>query len=124
LLVEDNEINRQMLVDYLTLSDFTVTPAASGAQALAMVHAEIPDLILMDIQMPEMDGLETIQRLRRLPGVAQLPIIAITALAMPGDRDKCLAAGATDYLSKPVRLEELLTLIQHHLLARPPLQAP
>ena len=72
-----------------------------------LARQERPDLILMDIQLPESDGLEAIRRIRALDGLARTPILALTALAMPGDRERCLAAGATDYESKPVKLARL-----------------
>jgi CheY-like chemotaxis protein len=83
--------------------------------AINMAQKKHPDVILMDIQMPGMDGLEAIQRFRLLPEFADTPIIALTALAMPGDRERCLAAGANDYLSKPVALKELISRIKHYL---------
>jgi CheY-like chemotaxis protein len=79
------------------------------------MHAVSPALILMDVHLPEMDGLEVIRRLRANPEWADLPIIALTALAMPGDQERCLAAGANDYISKPVRLETLRQIIATYL---------
>jgi CheY-like chemotaxis protein len=76
-----------------------------------------PDLILMDVQLPGMDGLEAIRRLRADPDFRTLPIIALTALAMPGDRERCLAAGATDYITKPVSLKKLAARIEDYLLS-------
>ena len=89
--------------------------ARNGAAALSRAHDAKPDLILMDIQMPGMDGLEAIRRIRATPRLAAIPIIAVTALAMAGDRERCLAAGADDYLSKPVSLKGLVTTIAAHL---------
>ena len=77
-----------------------------------------PDLILMDIQMPGMDGLEAAQEIRRNPNLTSVPIVALTALAMNEDRDRCLAAGANEYLSKPVKMKQLATLIQQLLATR------
>ncbi len=115
LLVEDNEANIATISSYLAARGFQVQVAKTGEAAIASVVATPPDLILMDLQMPGMDGLEAIHHIRGTPSGATLPIIALTALAMSSDRDRCLAAGASDYLSKPVKLKELVTLIQHHL---------
>ena len=107
LLVEDNEVNVQTIGQYLAAHNFTVHVAHDGVEALRHVTDINPDIILMDIQLPHMDGLEATRRLRAMPHSATTPIIALTALAMPGDRERCLAAGANDYLSKPVSLNHL-----------------
>ncbi|MFV9504524.1 MAG: PAS domain S-box protein [Oscillochloridaceae bacterium umkhey_bin13] len=115
LLVDDNPINLQVLTDYLQARGFAVITAQHGHEALRLAVAEAPDLILMDIQMPELDGFEVIKLLRATTMHATTPIIALTALAMPGDRERCLAAGASTYLARPVVLKELLQTI-HTLL--------
>ena len=115
LLAEDNEDNIITVVDYLMFRQFRVLTARTGAECLRIAAEEHPDIILMDIQMPEMDGLSAIGYLRKMPGLAQTPVIALTALAMAGDRERCLAAGATDYLSKPVSLRELVRMLEYHL---------
>ena len=115
LLAEDNTFNQQAFTDLLTAKGFKVVLAVNGADALERAEECNPALILMDIQMPVMDGLEATRRLREHPQFTQVPIIALTALAMPGDRERCLAAGANDYLTKPVSLKKLLGLI-HTLL--------
>ncbi|NJN17770.1 MAG: response regulator [Oscillochloris sp.] len=115
LLVEDNEVNLQSACDYLSEKGFQVALARNGYEALAQAAATHPQLILMDIQMPELDGLAAIRRLRADPDFAATPIIALTALAMAGDRERCLAAGANAYLTKPVRLKELYAAIQQLL---------
>ncbi|HEY9661766.1 MAG TPA: response regulator, partial [Allocoleopsis sp.] len=112
LLVEDNEANISTVESYLVAKGYRLQIANNGEEAIALVQTEQPDLILMDIQMPGMDGLEAIQHIRRDSKLDKVPIIALTALAMPGDRERCLAAGANDYLSKPVRLKQLATVIQ------------
>ena len=116
LLAEDNEANISTISSYLTAQDYRVISAKNGKEAIAMACTESPDLILMDIQMPEMDGLAAIQQLRHDPNCGNIPIIALTALAMAGDRERCLDAGANDYLSKPVRLKDLASTI-HQLLS-------
>ncbi len=115
LLVEDHEINIETFSNYLTFKGYRLLVAQSGQEAIELAQQEQPDLILMDIQMPGMDGITTIQYLRQLSTWPQRPIIALTALAMAGDREKCLAAGANSYLTKPVRLEELHQTIQQQL---------
>jgi PAS domain S-box-containing protein len=111
LLVEDNDANAASMVDYLTSRNLILTRACNGQQALERAIAHPPDLILMDIQMPGMDGLETIRRIRAHPQINAIPIIALTALAMAEDEAACRDAGADDYLTKPVRLRLLLERI-------------
>jgi CheY-like chemotaxis protein len=89
--------------------------AHDGHEALAVAAASQPDLILMDVQMPELDGLEAMRRLRVRPEFADTPIIALTALAMTGDRERCLEAGASEYLTKPVSLKALVATIERLL---------
>jgi CheY-like chemotaxis protein len=98
--------------DYLEAKGCCVVVAHDGHEAIAQVQQQRPDLILMDIQMPNMDGLEATRRLRSDVRTADIPVIALTALAMPGDRERCLEAGADAYLSKPVRLRELAELVE------------
>ena len=90
---------------------YEVEVARNGLEAIAKASDYSPQVILMDIQMPVMNGLDAIQRLRADPSFQDVPIIALTALAMPGDRDRCLEAGATEYISKPVILKELVKMI-------------
>jgi PAS domain S-box-containing protein len=119
LLVEDNEANITMIFDYLGTHGYQVIVARNGAEAIARAIEARPAIVLMDIQMPGMDGLEATRCMRAMPELAGLPIIALTALAMPGDRERCLAAGANDYLSKPVSLRGLTTLIHKNLQQHP-----
>lgn len=107
LLVEDNEGNREMLASYLRVRSCRVRTAENGAEAIALAKAQPPDTILMDMQMPEMDGLEATRLLRADSALRRIPIIALTALAMPGDRERCLEAGMDDYMSKPLGLKEV-----------------
>jgi two-component system, cell cycle response regulator DivK len=119
LLVEDNEMNRDMLGRRLARSGFEVAFAEDGAGALAVVASERPDLVLMDLSLPVMDGWEAIRRLRADPATRHLPIIALTAHAMPADRENALSAGADDYDVKPVDLPRLIEKM-HALLPRSP----
>ncbi len=112
LLAEDNETNIQTYANYLSAKGYQVIIARNGQEVLDSVPICQPDIILMDIQMPHTDGLQVIQRLRQSTVTATLPIIALTALAMPGDRERCLTAGANEYLSKPVALKQLITTIE------------
>ena len=107
LLVEDSEPNITTVYDFLTKEGYQILVARNGRLALDKLERLLPDLILMDIQMPEMGGFEAIQRVRANPRTAGIPIIALTALAMPGDREACLTAGASSYLAKPVSLKSL-----------------
>lgn len=116
LLVEDNETNIVTFFDFLQARGYRVIVARNGNEAIERAQEERPDLVLMDIQLPGMNGLEATRRLRSNGNLAMIPIIALTALAMPGDRERCLAAGADDYLSKPVSLKELIKVIEDHLL--------
>lgn len=113
MLVDDNPVTVESLRDYLESRNLAVIMVSSGWDFLARVAQVRPHVVLMDIQMPGLDGLETIRHLRAHadPALATLPIIALTALTMPGDRERCLAAGANAYLSKPIELQELLATI-------------
>jgi CheY-like chemotaxis protein len=115
LLAEDNEANITTLSSYLRAKGYTLTVAKTGQEAITLAQSQSPHLILMDIQMPGMDGLEAIQRIRHDPNLGQVPIVALTALAMPEDRERCLAVGATEYLSKPFKLRQLSATIQQLL---------
>ena len=115
LIVEDNELNINTISSYLAAKGYRPIVAADGQSAIDLTQKHHPDLILMDIQMPGMDGLEAIGCIRQNPQLAEIPIVALTALAMEGDRDKCLSAGANDYLTKPVKLKQLNQTIQQWL---------
>ncbi len=112
MIVDDDARNIYALQTALEEYQINVVPAESGADALSLLAARPVDLVLMDIMMPEMDGFETIRRIRAIERWQRLPIIALTAKAMKGDRDACLTAGASDYVSKPVDVEQLLRLIR------------
>lgn len=108
LLVEDNELNRDMLSRRLGLRGFAVSIAVDGAQAVDKAALELPDLILMDISLPEMDGWEATRRIKAAAATRAIPVIALTAHAMAGDRERSLAAGCDDFDTKPVELDRLL----------------
>jgi PAS domain S-box-containing protein len=112
LIAEDNEANIITVSSYLEAKDYRVVIAKNGSEAIAITKSDRPDLILMDIQMPVMDGLEAIAQIRLDPNLANIPIIALTALTMEGDRERCLASGASDYLAKPIKLRILAQMIQ------------
>jgi PAS domain S-box-containing protein len=118
LLAEDNETNIAVVLDYLEGHGFQMMLARNGLEAVQMTKQHQPDLILMDIQMPQMNGLTAIRQIRADAKTQSIPIIALTALAMSGDADRCLAAGATDYLAKPFQLQRLLTSLTQHLSTR------
>jgi CheY-like chemotaxis protein len=115
LVVEDNPDNMYVMDRILTHRGYSVGEATSGADALRMI-AETPfDLVLMDMQMPGLDGYATVQTIRELVSGKEVPIIAVTAHSMPGDRERTLDAGCTDYVSKPIQTQDLLQLIEHYL---------
>jgi PAS domain S-box-containing protein len=118
LLAEDNEASINLMEDYLSQRGYAVVVARNGAEALARAQEAPPDLILMDVQMPGMDGLEATRHIRADERLQAIPVIALTALAMPGDRERCLEAGANDYLTKPVSLRMLLAAMAAQLERR------
>lgn len=117
LLVEDNEMNRDMLSRRLVRNGFEVAIAIDGGQGVAMATSEKPDLILMDMSLPVLDGWEATRRVKADPATQAIPVIALTAHAMAEDKEKSLAAGCDDFDTKPVELPRLLAKIQA-LLAR------
>jgi len=112
LLVEDNEMNRDMLSRRLGRKGFQVVMAIDGAEGVAMARSETPDLILMDMSLPVLDGWEATRQIRSSPGIGAIPIIALTAHAMSGDRQKALDAGCDDYDTKPIELPRLVEKIE------------
>jgi len=112
LLVEDNEDNRDMLSRRLERKGYPVVCAMDGAEGVAMAQSEKPDLILMDMSLPVLDGWEASRRIKNDPATQRIPIIALTAHAMSGDREKALQAGCDDYDTKPVELPRLLAKIE------------
>jgi two-component system cell cycle response regulator DivK len=108
LLVEDNEMNRDMLSRRLARRGFDVLMAVDGRQGVQMAKTEMPDLILMDMSLPVLDGWEATRQIKAEPSTKSIPVIALTAHAMAGDRDKSLQAGCDDYDTKPIELLRLL----------------
>jgi CheY-like chemotaxis protein len=119
LLVEDNEVNRDMLTRRLRRNGFAVCCAIDGAAGVAMAASEVPDLILMDIALGEMDGWEATLLIKANPATAGIPVIALTAHALASHRDKSIAVGCSDFDTKPVDLQRLLGKIHACLAARP-----
>ena len=115
LLVEDNEMNRDMLSRRLTRQGYEVLLAHDGARGVEMAGSERPDLVLMDMSLPVLDGWEATQRLKADPETRAIPVIALTAHAMAADREKALAAGCDDYDTKPIELPQLLEKMQRLL---------
>ncbi len=114
LLAEDNAQNASMLSEYLSVRGYRVALARDGSEAIARTQELRPELILMDIHLPGINGLEATRRIRADPALHEIPVIALTALAMPGDRERCIEAGADDYLTKPIGLSALLATIEAH----------
>jgi two-component system, cell cycle response regulator DivK len=119
LLVEDNEMNRDMLSRRLQRRGYQVALAVDGLEGVTMGGSGAYDLILMDMSLPEIDGWEATRRLRAQPAGAKVPIIALTAHAMAGDREKALEAGCNDYDTKPIELPRLLSKIEALLGTKP-----
>ena len=115
LVVEDQEDNRQIIRDMLSATDYELTEAENGEQALAAVAKQRPDLILMDIQLPIMDGYEATRRIKADPALKSIPIIAVTSYALSGEEQKAREAGCDDYVPKPYSPRHLLAKIRHYL---------
>jgi two-component system cell cycle response regulator DivK len=115
LIVEDNEMNRDMLSRRLERKGYSITMAVDGGAGVEKATAEIPDLILMDMSLPVLDGWEATRRVKANPQTKHIPVIALTAHAMTGDRDKTIEAGCDDYDTKPIDLARLLSKIETQL---------
>jgi PAS domain S-box-containing protein len=115
LLVEDNEATSLAIRDYLALRGYRVYHARDGLEALNTAREINPDLILLDVQMPALDGFETVRRLRQIDELQSVTVVALTALVMRGDRERCLAAGMDDYISKPISLHKLVQIIERNV---------
>jgi CheY-like chemotaxis protein len=119
LYIEDNEDNLYMLTLWFdVLGDYEIVSATDGAAGIAMAAAELPDLILMDLNLPEIDGWEATRRLKADPATGDIPIIALTAHAMAGDRERAIATGCDDFETKPIEFDRLLAKIERVLAAK------
>ncbi|MBN1424072.1 response regulator [Candidatus Fermentibacteria bacterium] len=115
LLIEDNEQNRYLATFLLEHHGFTVLQARNGPEGIARAAEVRPDLIILDIQLPQMDGYDVARTLRQNPDLLRIPIVAVTSYAMPGDREKTLAAGCTGYIEKPINPATFVAEIRGHL---------
>ena len=112
LVVEDNEKNMKLFRDVLQATGYETLEAATGEEALDLARSELPALVLMDVQLPGIDGVEALGRLREDPRTASIPVLALTAQAMQGDRERFLEAGFDGYLAKPVNVVELVNAVE------------
>lgn len=115
LVVEDNTDNMTLITDVLTSLQYEVLSARDGQEGVDAARSQRPDLILMDMSLPKLDGWEATRRIKADPELKAIPVIALTAHAMLGDRDKALEAGCNDYLSKPINLRELAAKLKQHI---------
>lgn len=118
LVAEDNPANRELLRERLEARGYSVTEACNGQEALEMIAQSRPDLLLLDISMPVLDGFATVRKIRENPELSALPVLAVTAYAMQGDRDKVLNAGFDGYLSKPINARDLANELERLLRVR------
>jgi CheY-like chemotaxis protein len=115
LVVEDNEMNMKLFRDVLTATGYRTLEATTGAQAVELAAEHAPELVLMDIQLPDIDGVEALSRLRADERTASIPVLALTAQAMEGDRERFLDSGFDGYISKPVNVIELVDVVSRHV---------
>ena len=118
LVVEDNELNMKLFRDVLVATGFQALEATTGGQAVELAVEHVPDLVLMDIQLPDADGVEVLHRLRTDDRTSTIPVLAVTAQAMYGDRERFLGAGFDGYVSKPVNIGELIGTVRQHCAGR------
>jgi len=116
LIVDDESKNMKLFCDLLQVSGYATIEAGSGSVAVALARKRKPNLILMDIQMPEMDGVKAVQIIKADDTVKHIPVVALTAFAMKGDEEKILDAGFNGYISKPIQIKKFLDMIEKHLL--------
>jgi CheY-like chemotaxis protein len=116
LIVEDNPMNMELATLLVEKAGHSVIQAKDAQSALRISRTELPDLILMDVQLPGLSGLEAVVLLKASPATKSIPIIALTALAMNGDEELCLAAGCDDYISKPLRYKVLWAVVEKHVI--------
>jgi two-component system cell cycle response regulator DivK len=114
LIVEDNEKNMKLFRDVLAATGFRTLEATTGREAIDLAFEHAPELVLMDIQLPDLDGVQALRRLRASPRTATIPVLALTAQAMRGDRERFLAEGFDGYVSKPVNVRELIAVVREH----------
>ena len=118
LVVEDNERNMKLVRDILVAAGYRTLEATSGQEAVDLATEHIPDVVLMDLRLPDIDGVEALRRLRADERTASIPVLAVTAQAMHGDRERFLAAGFDDYVSKPVDVHGLVETVREHCRKR------
>jgi two-component system, cell cycle response regulator DivK len=114
LIVEDNEMNMKLFRDVLVATGYRALEATTGGEAVDLAVEHTPDLVLMDIQLPDVDGVDVLRRLRMVERTAAIPVLAVTAQAMQGDHERFLAAGFDGYVSKPVHVGELIDTVRRH----------
>lgn len=124
LLIEDNEQNLYLATFLLEKAGYRVVPARSGREGIRLAGQVRPDLVLLDIQLPEMDGYTVAREVRREPGLQTTPIVAVTSFAMVGDRERVLTAGCNGYIEKPINPDTFVSEIAQYLSASPPADAP
>ena len=112
LIVDDNDVNVKLARDVLRFGGFQTLEASTAGAGLALASQHLPDLVLMDIRLPDMEGTEAVRKLKADSRTAAIPVVALTSFAMKGDRETCIEAGASDYISKPVDTEQLLSLLR------------
>lgn len=112
MVVEDNDLNRKLFCDVLKANGFEVEPVADGGKVLEMARAVLPDLIIMDIQLPGISGVELIEAARRDHALREIPVLAVTAFAAKGDEDRIRSAGASGYLAKPVSISPFMNAVK------------
>ena len=112
LIVDDNELNLKLLRDVLQLEGYRTVEAATAGSALERAVAEPPDLVLMDVGLPDLSGVDALHRLRAAPATRTIPVLAVTASAMAGDRERLIAAGFDDYVPKPIRVRDMMARVR------------